>query len=189
MSQTPTLIDYDELEKTLASVEATFTASEAHGFICGVLAATGGKLDSSWIKVISGKSKSVALREQLLELFETSFHLLNEFSFEFTLLLPDDQIDINKRSECLGMWCQGFLTGLQKHNIPLKNREPGEVTEALDDITEISQISFGDIAQNDEDENAYFELVEYVRLAVLMLFHELNTREEPKTREGDEVDD
>jgi uncharacterized protein YgfB (UPF0149 family) len=43
----------------------------------------------------------------------------------------------------------------------------------LDDITEISEINFGDIAENDEDESAYFELVEYVRLSVLMIFHEL----------------
>lgn len=188
MSYSPTLTDYNELEKALLAVEATFTPAEAHGYICGVLSATGGKLDASWIKVIMGKSKNVSLREMLLELFETTFHLLNEFSFEFTLLLPDDKVDINKRSESLGMWCQGFLTGLQKHNIPLKNRDPGEVTEALEDITEIAQISFGDIADNDEDENAYFELVEYVRLATLMLFHEL-TAPSPKNREGDETDD
>lgn len=174
MSLATALPDYYSMEKTLISAEVPFPPAHVHGFICGILCATRGRLSSSWIKDLTGKKKSAALREMLLELFETSFHLMNEFSFEFALLLPSDDVDINVRSESLGAWCQGFITGLEKHKIPLKNREPNEVTEALDDMIEIAQISFGDIASNDEDENAYFELVEYVRLATLMIFHELN---------------
>src|SRR5438477_9135398 len=124
MTFTETLPDYTSLEKALQGAQVSFSPAQVHGFICGILCATRGRLSSSWIKDLTGKKPSAALKEMLLELFETSFHLVNEFSFEFTLLLPSDEVDINLRSESLGVWCQGFLTGLEKHKVPLKNREP-----------------------------------------------------------------
>ena len=104
------------------------------------------------------------------------------------MLLPNDKTDINLRTEALGSWCQGFLSGLKQCHIPLENREPGDITDTLSDITEIAKVNFGDIKTTDEDEMAYFELVEYVRLAVLMLFHELNAIEPDETIDGDEND-
>ena len=47
--------------------------------------------------------------------------------------------------------------------------------DAINDITEIAQVSFGDIKADDTAETDYCELVEYVRLAILMIYQELNT--------------
>lgn len=184
MSIQSSLPNYTTLAKALKEAESSFQAAQVHGYICGLLCATSGKLDNSWEnKILTSKNRTA--REMLNQLQETSFHLVSEFSFEFSLLLPSDRTDINERTEALGLWCQGFLTGLKQHNIPVENREPGEMTDALNDILEIAQVSYGDLNTNDEDETAYFELVEYIRLAVLMIFHELKNDNPSKNPEDE----
>jgi uncharacterized protein YgfB (UPF0149 family) len=75
----------------------------------------------------------------------------------------------------LALWCQGFLIGLQQGPLTLPQDAPDEATEALDDLAQIAQLSYGDIDSNDDDETAYIELVEYVRLSILMLYHEIKS--------------
>lgn len=186
MSLLPTQITYQELANALKKADSSFKPAEVHGFICGILAATGGKLDNTWIKTFTGAKKNRALNDCLQQLLETSYHEMSEFSFEFSLLLPEDEEPILIRSESLGAWCEGFLTGLNKYHVPLKNRSPSDTTESINDMIEISQINFDEVSEDDEDENAYFELVEYVRLAVLMIFQELNTQAKSRTGEADD---
>ena len=186
MTISPSLPSYSDLTKALDSAESPFLAAQIHGYVCGLLCGSSGKMDNSWQNNFLKDKKDRTARDILQQLSETSFHLISEFSFEFTLVLPDDKYDINVRTEALGSWCQGFLSGLTQCDVPLENREPGEMTDALTDILEITKVSFGDMEANEEDEMAYFELVEYVRLAVLMIFQELIN---PTTTDGDSEED
>ncbi len=173
MTQIPSLPSYTEIANLLLNAHTSFTPSQIHGLFCGYICATSGKIDNRWEKIVLGKNKNDECRELLQQLYETSYHQMSEFSFEFSLILPNDDVDINARTEALGLWCQGFLSGLEQCQIPLQNREESDVTETLNDIIEIAQVNFGDIADDDEDETAYFELVEYVRLGALMIFQDL----------------
>jgi uncharacterized protein len=176
MKEIPPLPSYGELATALTEAKTNANAAQIHGLFCGYISATSGKMDKQWEKTVFGNKKiQPACRELLVQLYEISYHQMSEFSFEFSLLLPDDDTNINFRTENLGLWCQGFLTGLEQSDVPLKNRDASELTEALDDIVEVAQVNFGDIADDDEDETAYFELVEYVRLAALMIFQELKS--------------
>lgn len=174
MSTTSSFPTYKEVATALKKSPANYNAAQVHGLMCGLICATSGKSNTRWEPIILGNEKDPQMREILQRLYETSYHQMSEFSFEFGLLLPDDKIDINERTEALGLWCQGFLTGLEQGKVPIENREPSEVTETIEDLIEISQVNYGDLTSSDEDETAYFELVEYVRLAALMIFHELN---------------
>ncbi len=144
-------------------------------------------MDHRLEKSILGKNKNPKYRESLQQLYEISYHQMSEFSFEFALLLPDDDININARTEALSLWCQGFLTGLKKSNVPIENREESDVTETINDILEIAQVKYGDIAEDDEDETAYFELIEYVRLGVLMIFQDLKNNSDENTGENNDT--
>jgi len=186
MSQEPSLPSYNVLTKMIQKFQPTADAAQTHGLLCGYICAMTGATENIWDRIFPDVKKNKKVYELLQEVLETSYHLLSEFSFEFRLILPTDKTDINARAEALGLWCQGFLTGLELGYVPIEDREPGQVTEALDDIIEISEISFGEIAENDEDESAYFELVEYVRLSVLMIYHELKTENTPETTNDDE---
>jgi uncharacterized protein YgfB (UPF0149 family) len=173
MSEALILPDYNDVDSLLKQANATLEAAWAHGLLCAFLCAKPSASEKEWGELILGKEESPKCISSLQELSELTYHLLSDFSFEFTLLLPEDSVDINQRAELLGLWCQGFLVGLEKCGIPLKGRTPSDITDALNDILEISQVSFGDIAENDEDETAYLELVEHVRLSALMIFCEI----------------
>ncbi len=188
MTQTQGLPDFADIADLLVEAKSNFHPSEVHGLLCGYICATSGKIDNSWEKIILGKNKNLEHQELLQQLYETSYHQMNEFSFEFTLLLPDDENNINLRTEALGSWCQGFLTGLKQCNIPLQNREESDITETINDFMEIAQVNYGDITEDDEDETAYFELVEYVRLGALLIFSDLNnTKPEPSSDENNQL--
>ncbi|HLB57788.1 MAG TPA: UPF0149 family protein [Gammaproteobacteria bacterium] len=189
MSEISFLPNYSELNAILQKTQPNSNIAQVHGLLCGLICATSGNKQSHWEKLILGDKKSKKTQDTLRQLYETSYHQLSEFSFEFALVLPDDNIDINIRAEALGLWCQGFLTGLENTDIHVKkNQLPAEVIEALDDLTEIAQINFGDMATNEEDETAYFELIEYVRLAVLMIYHELKSDPSETAKNDDEND-
>lgn len=164
------LPNYSDLNDALEDATSDFQPAEAHGLLCGIICATPDERNADWGKILTNQQANPDALELLQQLYTSSTQQLGEFSFEFNLLLPDDDVDLNQRTESLGLWCQGFLTGLQQGD---KNKPLSEdAQDALKDITEIAQVNFGDIPSTDEDESAYADLVEYVRLAVLMIYHE-----------------
>jgi uncharacterized protein YgfB (UPF0149 family) len=175
MTQTQELPTYTKLCTALHKAKAPFEASQMHGLLCGFVCVTHEELNTTWEKQLLGAEYNPQIGLILQQLYAVSSQQISEFSFDFALLLPTEKTDINLRTEALGLWCQGFLTGLQKTGFPIENRQPGELTDAINDIIEIAQVSFEEITPTDDDETAYFELADYVRLVVLMVYHEVNS--------------
>jgi uncharacterized protein len=175
MSETPVLPNYNDLTEALEKTGSEIYTAEVHGLVCGMIVSTPPNEQAEWEKIILGKLKNANSKKLMQQLYDTSYKLLNAFSFEFSLLLPDEDTDINERAESLGLWCQGFLVGMQQGPLSLPADAGEDALEALDDLAEIAQISFGNLGTTDEDETAYIELVEYVRLSVLMLYHEIQS--------------
>ncbi len=177
MNIASSLPNYAELTTLLNKIQPGLHPAEAHGLLCGYLCFTSKpeKLDAQLEKFFLSGKKNKEARAILLQLYETSHHSLKQFSFDFNLILPDDDTDINVRAEALSLWCQGFLTGLAQSPTSLQNHPVNEVVEALNDLTEIAQLHFGNISPNEEDETAYVELTEYVRLSALLIFNELQS--------------
>lgn len=65
------------------------------------------------------------------------------------------------------MWGLG-LGGIQD-----EAKLPGDVNEVMRDMSEISRLRFADQGGGNEDETAYAEIVEYVRMAALLVYEEL----------------
>ncbi len=174
---THSLPSYEKLAALFNKNKSDFHPAQTHGLLCGHLCITPdlGKSDPKFQNILPDEKKNKASHAILSELYEASYHALKQFSFEFSLILPDDDVDLNTRVEALGLWCQGFLIGLAQSPTPLQDYPDSEITEALDDLAEIAQINFGDIPENEEDEAAYFELVEYTRLTALMLFNTIQS--------------
>ncbi|OAI49214.1 hypothetical protein AYO45_00510 [Gammaproteobacteria bacterium SCGC AG-212-F23] len=183
MSTESLLPSYTEFSKVLQKSKSNFQAAQVHGLLCGWICSTH-ETENVWEKRLPGIKTYPQGLEALKRLYEISYHQLSEFSFEFSLLLPDDRTDLKTRAETLGLWCQGFLTGLENASQFIKLHSPEDVKEALKDIIEIAKVDYDAITANDEDETAYFELVEYVRLTVLMIFHELNSQATAKPSNG-----
>lgn len=105
----------------------------------------------------------------LHEMLQTE--LKNQQLMAVTLLLPEDESPLQLRIQALAQWCQGFLSGFGSHaaNLDLS----AQTREILDDLVAISQLDNSPelIADND-DENSYMELVEYLRITPVLLYTE-----------------
>jgi uncharacterized protein len=164
-----------EIEAALKAGGSPLEASEAHGIICGVICALPESTQSAWEGMIFAENTEGEHLEPLRELYRSSYQAMTSFSFEFHLLMPDDKANINLRTEALGYWCEGFLTGLNHSEKAIQDFASEEAMDALADLTEIAQVSAANLKKNNENENAYVELVEYIRFAVLMIYHEIKT--------------
>jgi uncharacterized protein YgfB (UPF0149 family) len=164
---------YRELDQALSKTTLKLHASQAHGLICGILC---GNPDSSsaWEELVTGGEDPTNTHEMLQNLYNSSKKQLDEFLFEFTLILPADSEELPMRAEALTLWCQGYLTGLKFVHIQIVDREPGEMTEAINDLVEIAKMNYEDVVASEEDEAAYVELVEYVRMAVILIYQDIH---------------
>ena len=80
---------------------------------------------------------------------------------------------MSSRTEALSQWCAGFLYGLALGGFREDVEMPGDVTEVMKDIYEISRARFAYEDPQEADETAYMEIVEYVRMSTLLLYEEL----------------
>ena len=113
-------------------------------------------------------------RAPLRLLFADTVRALRGDEMEFQLLLPDDDALLVERATALSQWCQGFLYGFGTGGNVSRDQLSGEVEEVLRDLTHISQASVDTGADAEEEEQAYAEIVEYVRAGVQLLHDELN---------------
>jgi uncharacterized protein YgfB (UPF0149 family) len=168
-------IRFRDFEDVLANAGSLADAAEAHGSLCGALCAMSPYRMQDWVNEIlpdgaSLPEESAAVIERV---FMTTANTFGEQGMEFEPLLPDDEQPLNGRANALALWCTGFLYGLGTGQISDLEGLVGDVGEIVRDFTEISRAT-GDEAEADEsNEQAYAELVEFIRVAAQVVFEEL----------------
>lgn len=179
-----TMPPYQKVNDIFSLSENLPSAAEAHGLISGFICA-GNKLDGkSWLDPMLGfaakidKDLLIAYKTILLELYEISSIKLQSFEFDFELLIPDDDEPLQDRAAALSEWCQGFITALDRMGISATEMVSADAKEALDHILEISKLDYEMIEVSEQDEQAYTEVTEYVRMAVLMVYSEIAVEQE-----------
>jgi len=172
---------FDDLSALLRRLEVPIGASEAHGLLCGLLAAQpSARAKTKWLtelldaaalapESVSQKATEIkALDKWFSEVLES----LHDANLNFNLLLPDDSVKLITRVGALADFCAGFCYGVglgtgARGNKPL----PDDTAELIKDFAEI------DSAVNDSvdsaDEESLAELSEYVRVGVLLVHEEL----------------
>ena len=170
-------VSHDELEQELDAAAAEGGASEAHGLLAGIICAGGKSAPELWLTHMLGENTlsaaAVEVRRQLVALHADILRQFNDDAFGFDLLLPDDDAPLSLRTEALSQWCGGFLYGLALGGFREETGMPDSVSEVMKDFYEISHARFAYEATDDADEAAYMEIVEYVRMSVLLLHEEL----------------
>jgi uncharacterized protein YgfB (UPF0149 family) len=173
------LPSYQELNQALSKTILKLHPSQVHGLISGILCGNP-KSNAAWEELVTGGKDPAKTHEVLQDLFDASKKQLDEFLFEFQLVLPPDSDGLQDRAEALTLWCQGFLTGLKLADIQIVEREPSEMTEAINDLIEIAKMNYEDVVASEEDEAAYIELVEYVRMAAILIYQDMREEEAAK---------
>ena len=174
-------INHDELDAALKRCGATWDAGQTHGLLCSRLAILGADAGIGWLdQVLEGSDPDNALRrdcEGLLDaLYAYTHRQLAERQSEFQPLLPDRSDSTMIKAEAIARWCEGFLHGLVSDSPDdnLKERLASEpLSEIIKDMLQITRATIDEEADDETNELAYAELVEFLRVAVQLTYEEL----------------
>ncbi len=180
--------DFAELMAAMQRAGLPFTAAEAHGVAAGMLAADVPGRVSFWAAEMYAdlQADDVLANEcrQLLDrLFRGTEQALADADFSFALYLPAETVYGLNRPAALRDWIQGFLFGFGLAG-PMRDQMMSvEAAEALKDFAEIAKLEAGEDESEEDEQQALYEIEEYVRIAALLIFEDLHKGTEPDERE------
>jgi uncharacterized protein YgfB (UPF0149 family) len=165
---------YAEIQRVLIDERSMTDAAEAHGTLVGALCAMTAYRFEDWLQEILPDGAAQALSGTALRaLYFVTAETLAGTDLEFQPLLPEDRQPLNERTAALAQWCVGFLYGLGSGAIQDLKTLPGEVGEVVRDFDEITRVGIDGGESDEQNESAYAELVEFVRVGVQLVFEEL----------------
>lgn len=175
-------VDFASTQAIITTENIKAHASEVHGVLTGLVCAGFAFEDQGYLSMLDdlldfspqgSDGFPKALKAQIKQMYSELWTDILDDTYTFQLMLPDDDDSLIERGHALGAWVQGFNLGfgLQQKDSPVAS---SEVKEVLVDFAEIANLS--DEMEEDEDtEQAFFEISEYVRISALLCFSELGT--------------
>tara|TARA_R110002072_G_scaffold161448_2_gene312993 strand:- start:2028 stop:2588 length:561 start_codon:yes stop_codon:yes gene_type:complete len=172
-----TPVNYDEVNAELMALHAGVLASECHGFMCGYFCTSNTVAAAVWRDyLLAGIDNDAdlgacfAILSQLAD--QVGAEILSD-ALSFTLFLPDDESSISERSSALAEWSAGFVSGLGIGGLGDKPKLIDECDEFIKDVVSISRMETS-VDEGEDAEGALFEIIEYIRVGVIMLHQELH---------------
>jgi uncharacterized protein YgfB (UPF0149 family) len=174
-------INHSALDSALQRCGSSWTAAQAHGLICSRLALQGANAVDPWLQqVLQDTDPQNALRQecagQLRVLHDETLRQLAARDSEFQLLLPGVSEGAASRTEALAHWCEGYLHGIviRADGDELKARLAAEpLSDIIRDMLQITRAEADPDADDETNEIAYAELLEYLRVAAQLVYEEL----------------
>ncbi len=161
------LPDWQDVEIALAPLQLALTPAELHGSLAGWLAG-GGDAGSRWLGDALADASLAEVRSEVLDdLRDATLGAMEDRELGFALLLPDEDAPLEVRSNALFDWCRAFLGGFglaAGAQPPLSE----EGSEALEDLARLAMAE-AETEGDEEDEVAFAEIEEFVRVAALLL--------------------
>jgi uncharacterized protein YgfB (UPF0149 family) len=177
-------LDFNSLGEVLSQIGPDYNASEWHGILSGLICIKASDAQVLWrdhIIAELGENKDPAPEEQintlLLPAYQETLRQLTSPDCDFQPVLPDDSASIAERTRALAQWAQGLLVGMSYGGLQDLKDLPVDSKEILMDMTKIAKAGGYAVEGTEEDENAFTEIAEYLRAAVLLVFQELNPTE------------
>ena len=170
--------NYEQVESALALLNSPYSAEDSHGMLCAMLIVNNSLQCARWLDEIctqgnAVKAEKTAEHETLCALYDHTKQELNDSLLNFALLMPEEDSSLSSRVESLKRWCDGFLFGLALAGVKDLSNVPEDSMEILQDITTISQAD-EDEEEDEMNEVAYMDIVEYVRMGVLLINEEMH---------------
>jgi uncharacterized protein YgfB (UPF0149 family) len=95
----------------------------------------------------------------------------------FYPFLPPDSEKLSIRAHSLSIWCQGFIdalgTFISERRLTINQSDQTFIGEIIEDFAQISTLSKTAVESGNEEELAYFEVVEFVRVGTQLVYEEL----------------
>jgi hypothetical protein len=166
--------EHDQLEDLLLRIQAGVGAAELHGALAGFIGAGGRTAIDAWGEALAldaiheaqaaGGSEAVTLRD----LYQATAEALADEDDAFAPLLPGEEASLGQRADAMVAWCRGFLGGVGLANPRARGALSEDAEEALSDLGRIAASELS-VEEGEADEEALAEVLEYVRVAALLL--------------------
>jgi uncharacterized protein YgfB (UPF0149 family) len=169
-------VTFPEVVSVLERSGSSVSAAEGHGCLCGALCMSAEYPLERWLEEIvpdEDGAEDEAGVAALRLLFSDTVRALRGDEMEFEPLIPDDEATLERRAAALAQWCQGFLYGFGTGRPAKPEQLPANVSEILRDLTHIGRAAVDVGESGEEEEQAYAEIVEYVRVGVQLIHDEL----------------
>jgi len=170
------VFDFDEFANHLLDQGLLASPSQLHGCLCGLLGAGAPAQPEYGLDALAQALDLEVhgeLASRIMQLYTMTEATLQDEEFTFLPLLPDEEEEIALRTAALANWCDGFLAGFAyataaaNSNGSALSQETGEI---LRDIGAMAQAEPAADESEEEAEDSYIELVEYLRVAVVNVF-------------------
>lgn len=173
---------YTEMLELLKRSGAMQEPAESHGLLSALLCGSKDAIRIWLEELLTEQHEGDMLEGEAIEMLESFAGVvkvqLQGTDLSYELLVPDDDGALHERVYALAQWCQGFYLGLGIIGISDLQQLPDDSREVVQDMMEIARIENYDEQSeeqaNEEDEGAYAELVEYLRVGVLLIYEELS---------------
>lgn len=174
-----------DFERTLALSQGNLdeaALAECHGVACGLLVRQPAAGPDVLLKLLAMleivHDPGPALSEALQEMLAAAGQQLADEEMQLGIWLPDDDSPLDIRTSALAQWCNGFLASIGSGGDARLHTLSSEATESLTDLREIAmaEVSSDGLesqTSSEEEEQAFAEIVEYIRVAVLILREDL----------------
>jgi uncharacterized protein YgfB (UPF0149 family) len=172
---------YNAFATLLSGAGHPVSPAELHGLLLGRSCAGAGFDADGWFddaKELLETEPEPNVRQALIGLQEMVKNELTGDDMAVVLLLPGDDETLAARTLAMGQWCQGFLHGFARvGGQPMSD----DARDVLQDLAAIAQIQDA-LDESEEGESDYMEVMEYLRVAPLLLFTEFNKKAEPEAK-------
>ena len=149
-------------------IEEISSPSELHGLLTGIVCVTQAPTAEQWSQILNTLNVpplSVEALESLTDEADDVANALSDDNLDYLPMLPDDNHGLAERVQALADWCAGVVLGfgLASGNIR------AEEQELIEHLQDVAAVEFEDSDNDEEGEDSYQELYEFVRLIPVSL--------------------
>ncbi|MFV5192827.1 UPF0149 family protein [Acinetobacter courvalinii] len=149
-------------------IEEISSPSELHGLLTGIVCVTQAPTADEWSQILNTLNVP-ALQTQALgsltDEAEDVAHALSDDELDYLPMLPDDSHLLVDRVQALADWCAGVVLGFGLASGHIR----GEEQELIEHLQDVAAVEFEDSDNDEEGEESYQELYEFVRLIPVSL--------------------
>ena len=176
------MYSYNGLVKILNNMKSGISPEEMHGLMTGWLCVNA--VDQTMWQV--ALFPDIAVAADLTEVFVETAKALAAEDFSFDLLLPEEDVPLLQRGKALVIWCQSFLTGFGLTGFGIDRLKT--IAEPVHDLSEIAKLDYAELSDDSQDDEiAFIEVSEYVRMAVMLIYTEILITKGKGNKKSDET--